>query len=148
MRGRNDLAPASRQAGRVNEGGAGGEGEEMKPLRILVVEDDAMVGMVLAELLETLGHSVCAIATTEADAVAAALAFAPDMLIVDVKLRSGSGLRALDRIQVGHLVAHVFVCGDAARIRTLRPASMVIQKPYFEQDLTNAMQRAFDAAAA
>jgi CheY-like chemotaxis protein len=120
----------------------------MKPLRILVVEDDAMVAESLAELLEMLGHAVCAIVTTEADAVAAAFAFAPEMLIVDVKLRSGSGLGAVDRIQVRRLVAHVFVCGDAAPIRALRPAAMVIQKPYFELDLTSAMQRAVDAAAA
>lgn len=122
--------------------------EKMKSLRILVVEDDAMVAEVLAELLLTQGHTVCAIAATEADAVAAALAFAPEMMIVDEKLRIGSGLGAVDRIQESRLVAHVFVCGNASRIRALRPLETVIQKPYFEQDLSRAIQHAFDAAAA
>ena len=120
----------------------------MKALRILVVEDDANVAMVLAELLETQGHRVCAIVATEADAVAAALQFTPEIMIVDVKLREGSGLDAVDRIQGRRLVAHVFVCGDALRIRTLRPHATVIQKPYFERDLTLAIQRALDGAAA
>jgi CheY-like chemotaxis protein len=120
----------------------------MKALRILVVEDDAMVAMVLAELLVMQGHSVCAIAATESDAVAAAFRFTPDMMIVDAQLREGSGLGAVDRIQGGRPVAHVFVSGDALRVRTLRPCATVIQKPYFERDLTCAIQRAFDAAAA
>jgi two-component system, response regulator PdtaR len=45
----------------------------MKTLRILVVEDDALFGMLLAELLAMMGHDVCGIEATEADAVAAAV---------------------------------------------------------------------------
>jgi CheY-like chemotaxis protein len=118
----------------------------MKSLRILVVEDDAVVAAVLAELLEMQGHSVCAIAATEADAVAAEFQFSPEMMIVDIQLRKGSGLGAVDRIQGRRHVAHVFVCGDASRIRALRPGATVIQKPYFEHDLTCAIQRALDAS--
>ena len=119
----------------------------MKSLCILVVEDDAVVARVLAELLEALGHDVCAIAATETDAVAAAFEFTPEMMIVDVKLREGSGLVAVDRIQDRRLVAHVFVCGDALRVRALRPCATVIQKPYFERDLTFAIQCALHGAA-
>jgi CheY-like chemotaxis protein len=119
----------------------------MKALRILVMEDDAMVAAVLAELLEAQGHSVCAIASTEAEAVAAAFQLFPEMMIVDAQLRAGSGLGAVDRIQHRRFVAHVFVCGDASRIRALRPGATVIQKPYFEQDLVSALQKALDAAA-
>ncbi len=42
----------------------------MKPLRILVVEDDALIAMVLGELLTAMGHEVCDTAATQADAVA------------------------------------------------------------------------------
>ena len=48
----------------------------MKALRTLVVEDDAMIGELLAEALEGLGHTVCAVESNVADAVAAAAAFA------------------------------------------------------------------------
>jgi CheY-like chemotaxis protein len=120
----------------------------MKALRILVVEDDAMVAMALAEMLVMQGHSVCAIVASEAAAVAAALRFKPDMMIVDAQLREGSGLGAVDQIEGGAPIAHVFVSGDALRIRTLRPCATVIQKPYFERELTCAIQHAFDAAAA
>ena len=117
----------------------------MKALRILVVEDDANVALVLAELLEMLGHNICAIAYTEAEAVAAALKFLPELMIVDVQLCEGSGFAAVDRIAIGGPVPHVFVCGDASIVRMLRPNATVVQKPYFEPDLTRAMARAFDA---
>ena len=41
----------------------------MTALSILVVEDDAMIGMLLGEMLEEMGYDVCAIAATEEDAV-------------------------------------------------------------------------------
>jgi len=45
----------------------------MRALRVLVVEDNAIIGMLLAEVLAGMGHDVCAIEATEADAVTAAL---------------------------------------------------------------------------
>jgi CheY-like chemotaxis protein len=119
----------------------------MKPLRILVVEDDPMVALTLSEILETQGHDVLAIATTESEAVAAALELKPEMMIVDAGLREGSGLDAVDRIQQGMRMAHVFMSGDARPIRALRPWATTIQKPFFEADLTRALQRALAAAA-
>ena len=72
--------------------------EPMKALRVLVVEDDAMIGMLLAEMLEQMGHEVCALERTEARAVTAAIRCRPDVMIVDVWLREGSGIAAVERI--------------------------------------------------
>ena len=44
----------------------------MNALRALVVEDDAIIGGLLAETLEGLGHTVCAVESNVANAVAAA----------------------------------------------------------------------------
>jgi CheY-like chemotaxis protein len=38
----------------------------MKALRVLVVEDNAIIGMLLAEMLAEMGHDVCGLETTEA----------------------------------------------------------------------------------
>ena len=61
-------------------------------LRVLVVEDDCMIGMLLAEMLEAMGHDPCAIEATEADAVTAVARYRPDLMIVDAWLGDGSGL--------------------------------------------------------
>ena len=55
----------------------------MKMLRVLVVEDDTITGMLLGELLTSMGHDVCAIESTQANAVTAAARCRPDLMIVE-----------------------------------------------------------------
>ncbi len=114
----------------------------MTALRVLVVEDDAMIGVLLGEILEGMGYDVCGIEATEADAVTAAARCRPDLMIVDVQLGEGSGISAVDTIHRAGPVPHVFVTGDISRIRTLRPGSFAIQKPYREAELALVIQRA------
>ena len=118
----------------------------MRALRILVVEDEAVIAMLLAEVLTGMGHHVCAIAATEAKAVAAAVRCRPDLMIVDARLRDGSGVAAVEEILRTGFVPHVFVSGDPLRVQALRPGAVVIQKPFFKSDLVRAIQRALDAA--
>jgi len=63
----------------------------MRALRVLVVEDNAIIGMLLAGVLAGMGHDVCAIEATEADAVTTATRCGPDLMFVDVQLGDGSG---------------------------------------------------------
>ena len=60
------------------------------PLRVLVVEDDPLIAMLLGELPAGMGHDVCAAAPTEAEAVTAATRYHPDLMIVDAGLGRGS----------------------------------------------------------
>lgn len=125
--------------------GGEGTGKAMTALRVLVVEDDAIIGALLAEMLEGMGHDVCAIEATEADAVAAAARCRPDLMIVDVRLGEGSGVSAVDEIHRAGPVPHVFVSADISRLQALRPGATIIQKPYREADLARVIQRALDA---
>lgn len=120
----------------------------MKALRVLVVEDDAMIGMLLADMLEQMGHEVCALERTEARAVSAAIRCRPDVMIVDVWLREGSGIAAVETICSAWPIPHLFASGDIAGARALRPDAVVIQKPFREADLALGIQRALDAARA
>jgi CheY-like chemotaxis protein len=119
----------------------------MRALRVLVVEDNAIIGMLLAEVLAGMGHDVCAIEATESDAVTAAVRCRPDLMIVDVQLGDGSGVSAVEKILLIGFVPHLFVSGDTLGVRTLRPGAVVIQKPFRESDLARAIQRALGAAA-
>jgi DNA-binding response OmpR family regulator len=119
----------------------------MKALRVLVVEDDTMIGMLLAEMLEQMGHDVCAIETTEAGAEAAAAQYRPDLMIVDVRLGDGSGVSAVDAILRTGFVPHLFVSGNISKIRALRPDAVALQKPFGGVELARAIQGTLDAAA-
>jgi two-component system, response regulator PdtaR len=117
----------------------------MKALRVLVVEDEMLIGMLLADMLGAMGYDVCAVEATEADAVAAAARYRPDLMIVDAGLRDGSGVSAVDEILSTGWIPHVFVSGETSKISAQRPGAIVIQKPFRDADLNRAIQRALDA---
>lgn len=58
------------------------------PLRVLLVEDEALISMILEELLEDLGATVVGPAATVAEALTHANATpAPDCALLDINLR-------------------------------------------------------------
>jgi CheY-like chemotaxis protein len=118
----------------------------MKALRVLVIEDDGLIAMLLAELLAGMGYGVCATATTETEAVSAATRYGPDLMIVDVGLGQGSGVSAVEEILRAGSVAHVFVSGDAERVRERKPDAVVVRKPFREAELARAIDLALAAA--
>jgi len=120
----------------------------MTALRVLVVEDEAIIGMLLAALLGEMGHAVCAVVATEAEAVAAAAREKPDLMIVDAGLGRGSGIRAVAEILRTGFVPHVFVSGDTLSGAALDARAVVMLKPFSEPDLTRAVARAMAAGTA
>jgi DNA-binding response OmpR family regulator len=98
----------------------------MKALRVLIIEDDALIAMLLAELLAGMGHDVCASAATEAEAVISATRYGPDLMIVDAGLGRGSGVSAVEEILRAGPLAHVFISGDAERVRLRKPNAVVV----------------------
>ena len=119
----------------------------MQPsLRVLVVEDDAMIASLLAETVEDMGHSVCAIASTEVEAVAQAAICQPDLMIVDAGLADGSGVSAVDAILKTRFVPHLFVTGNGRHVRSLHPDAVILEKPFFMPELVRAIDRALAVA--
>jgi CheY-like chemotaxis protein len=117
----------------------------MTALRVLIVEDEAVVAMLFADLLVAMGHEVCAIEATEAGAVAAAVRCRPDLMIVDAHLVDGSGASAVAAILRAGFVPHVFVSGDPLRDQPLAFGSVALQKPFREADLVRAIGSALAA---
>ena len=126
---------------RVVEGGPA-----EKRLRVLVVEDNALVAFDLEDSLERFGHQVVARAASASGAVLAAAEHRPDLVLMDVSLADGSdGIQAaIDiREQVG--TPAVFVTGytDRAtrqRAAEARPVGM-LHKPVQPADVAAALQR-------
>jgi two-component system, response regulator PdtaR len=119
----------------------------MKVPRVLVVEDEPLIALLLAELLTSLGWDVCAIESCEAGAVKAATQLNPDLMIVDGQLGEECGVAAMTTILEQGFVPHFFVSGDDRRIKEMMPGSIVIQKPFFELDLARAIKGALAQTA-
>lgn len=118
----------------------------MRPLRIVLVEDERSLARIFAEVLAGMGHDVCAIEEDESGAIAAAARCKPDLMIVDVRLGEGSGVAAVTEILRKGFVAHLFVSGDTSGVLAQRPAAVTLQKPFFASQLIGAMKRALTAA--
>jgi DNA-binding response OmpR family regulator len=114
----------------------------MSPLRIVIAEDDALIAMDMAELLMGLGHDVCAIACTEAQAVDAGLRCEPDLMIVDGALADGSGVSAMAQVLKHRSVPYLYVTGDTHHTLQLAPDAVVVGKPFNLQELTVGMGKA------
>ena len=109
---------------------------------VLIVEDDAIIGMLLAEMLQDMGYDVCAVAATEEDAVANAERFKPGLMIVDEHLGAGSGRSAVTRIFQNGPIPCVFISGGP--VPSGMSGTTVLQKPFLEADLICAVQRVVD----
>ncbi len=120
----------------------------MKSLRLVVVEDDVLLGLLLGDIFAAMGHDVCATETTEAGAVAAAARHRPDLMIVDAWLCDGSGVAAMETICRTRFVPHVFATGDVASVKVLSPHAIVLEKPYNEIALMEAMEHALAVCSA
>ena len=114
----------------------------LKASRVLIVEDNVLIGMLFADVLLEMGHMVCATVTTESDAVAAAAQHEPDLMIVDASIEEGSGVSAVEKILRFGFVPHIFVSGDISTVLDLRPDAIVVRKPFRDPELAYAIQRA------
>lgn len=121
----------------------------MKNLRVLIIEDDGLITLLLESVLERMGHQVCATASTESAAIDAALRHAPDLVIADARLSSGNGVSAVAEIvrARGEKVSYLFLSGDTAEITARLPGAITLKKPFREAALAEAIERALDASA-
>jgi two-component system, response regulator PdtaR len=108
--------------------------------RILIVEDEAIIGMLLSEVLTGLGHEVIGVVATEGGAIALDAEYRPDLLIVDAGLTSGNGVSAVDSILATRFVPHIFITGNALKVRLAKPGAIVLEKPFHEVDLADAIE--------
>lgn len=117
---------------------------------ILIVEDEALVALYTAELLEDAGRTVVGMAATGATALDMAAADPPGLALVDVRLPGGmDGVEVARELQRRHGTRIVFVSGtlDAATLARASPLGpfACLQKPVRPVDLLAVVDSAVAA---
>ncbi len=82
------------------------------PIRILIVEDEALVAMLVEDALTLHGHIVTGIADTQAAAIALADADRPDLALCDVRLAHGDSGQAVATMLAGRGIPCLFLSGN------------------------------------
>jgi CheY-like chemotaxis protein len=114
--------------------------------RIVIVEDDSLVAMGMRLYLESRGHDILAVTPTGQGAVEVAVGAAPDLVLMDVRLKGEmDGVEAAERILARRTLPIVFVSGSSEqqtldRIRAVQPAALLL-KPVTPSDLAAEVER-------
>lgn len=116
-----------------------------RPLRVLIVEDEAIIAMELEMLLEEVGAEVVGIAMSAAEAEQIAATHAPDLITMDINLKGArDGVSAAIGIFQSHGIRSVFVSayGDAGTVARAAPANPIgwIRKPIEKYDLETILR--------
>lgn len=100
---------------------------------VLIVEDEPIIAMNLADLVENLGHRVVGRARTRAETLAAFRAVRPGLMLVDIRLADGSsGLDAVNEIVAVESIPVIFITAFPERLLTgERPEPVfLVSKPF------------------
>jgi CheY-like chemotaxis protein len=112
--------------------------------RILVIEDDLAFARILRDLAHELGFE-CVVTHTAGDGLAAAAAYRPSAIVLDMNLPDHSGLGVLDRLKhdarTRHVPVHVVSVADYRRQALERGAVGYALKPVQRDELVEAFRR-------
>jgi len=120
---------------------------------ILVVEDEPIVGMQLQESLEAMGHRVPAIIDSGDEVLSATLAHKPDLILMDIKLRSFiDGVDAASRLKLVCDVPVIYLTaypskGSQDRAMGTKPAAYLV-KPINDKTLKEQIEKALRGGSA
>lgn len=115
-------------------------------MRILIVEDEAIIALEIDAILTDTGHSVVGIARDVATALAIAAAQRPDLALVDLNLAdTASGAIAARHLLEMYGVPVIFVSGnptDCRRVGLQAGALGCLSKPFNDAELVQAIATA------
>jgi len=113
--------------------------------RVLVIEDEPVIALDIANLVRDMGHSVVGIAASRAEAVVLAREKSPGLVLADIELGAGgSGLNAVAEILQFSDVPVIFVTAYPERLLTgERPEpTFLVTKPFEPDTLKVAISQA------
>lgn len=111
--------------------------------RILVVEDEILIGMLLEDMLGDLGYQVAAIASRMEDAVTLARDVEADAAILDVNV-NGQEVYPVAEILTGRGIPFVFATGYGERgLPQAYQRRPTLQKPFQQETLQRQLTALF-----
>ncbi len=85
----------------------------MNHKKILVVEDEMIIALLIERMINNLGHEVVDKVSSGEDAIAAALEHEPDLILMDIRLKGDlDGIEAMGRIQENKNIPVIYISGN------------------------------------
>jgi DNA-binding response OmpR family regulator len=107
--------------------------------RILVVEDEPVIGLVLADMLEELGAEVDGPWPSAAEALSALVDERPAAALLDLHIEDGTSLPVADRLAEAG-IPFAFLSGSGQALGRHADA-VVLEKPYRMDEVAGLLRR-------
>jgi CheY-like chemotaxis protein len=115
-------------------------------LKVLIVEDESIVAMDIASVLEELGHEVCGTAYSGEEALRIAEATFPDVILMDVGLKGeADGITIANQLKQKFRAAIIFLTGyinneTKSRMQSVEPLG-VLSKPIDDRAIKEILEK-------
>jgi len=157
---RSDISPAPKDISRIHERSIPGllphgprpsmrrsdkssSDKSRSDLRILVVEDEAVIGILIEDILLELGCGWVDLATSVACGLGILEDVSPDFAFLDINLNGTKSYPVADVLK-SRDIPFVFLSAYATHgLDTVHAAEKILQKPFLPGDLDLALDRAF-----
>lgn len=111
----------------------------------LVVEDNHLIAMMVEEELVQHGYATVDVASSQEQAIEFAKIRCPDLITVDDKLDSGTGVEAIREICRDQAIPVVFITAAPDAVKAVFPEAVIIPKPFSRPQITAAIEAAVQA---
>jgi CheY-like chemotaxis protein len=113
----------------------------LPPLSVFLVEDEVLIRMMIAEMVDELGHRVVAEAGSVAEAAQLAASAKFDLAVLDINLR-GENVLPVARLIEARQVPFLFASGyGATGLPTPFHDRPILRKPFAVKNLDEAIRR-------
>ena len=111
-------------------------------VKVLIVEDDILVGDILETFLVSAGYDVCGVALSVDEAVMLADLHQPDLAVLDFRLADGGyGPEIKSRLKNPSGLGILYATGDGMnKGLTSKDGDAFIQKPYQMKDIIKCLE--------
>ncbi len=85
----------------------------MSMKKVLIVEDEMIISLLIEKMVQKLGHKVIAKVTTGEEAVVLAAEYNPDLILMDIRLQGEiDGIEAMVRIKKKANIPVIYITGN------------------------------------
>jgi CheY-like chemotaxis protein len=112
--------------------------------KILIVEDDMIISLVVENMIKKLGHDLVGKAASGEDAIKLAEEHEPDIILMDIRLKGDiDGIEAVTRIKEKIDTAVIYLTGNSDKVNYDRAKATncvdLISKPFTIGELTRSL---------
>lgn len=116
-----------------------------KKKRVLIVEDDMIISLVIENMVREIGHEVIGKAVSGEEALEIATKELPDLILMDIRLKGEmDGIEAITAIKKEISTSVIYLTGNSDRINYDRAKETkfidLITKPFTLAELTSSFE--------